>query len=635
MKLQELPARAYLAHLRRHPVPELMDEECVAALANVEAQFGDTITHGAGLEVRLGNPARFVDYVMCVDQDRIPSIQCIWYEIDYADFLRGGEIAPCLFINTSDYKQEETDIQDQGVAEENGTQRRDTSQADAKAKEFWDKVLPPFAGEKRAARLRDQLDRVIALLPPDATVKQIGTMSPRGELDILRLVVIFHQWDNLFVWLREAGWPGDTQAMEQALLPWKESQSYAVNVDLGEQGLLEKTGMEVFGRWRHPLIVDKFINRLEESGLCLPSKGAALRRWIRILPDGEPFIQTLISYFKLNYAKGRVTEAKAYLEQSPYIHHHYFSHYERPVRMDMELTDGKTVLPEETALARIRECKENRVPAIRFYGGENYEPLERILQACKAADLRVEIVLFSHQKAKENACVAHGQEEKPQPDRSRLAAMVEAGADSFLIDLENDTDKTALTVLAALQEMGAANVRARWFMYSTNAGKLAAVVNAAEACGATELIVTGMKSSRKADENFPSREQIAATAEFIKDYCKLNDRTESTRENGNREVDSDQTSMSAPQQVGMQIVVGSCFSPLRAYMEGEDPKRNGNRGIERGCEAGRSFMALRADGSFAPCLYWPRENAGSDEGSKGLEETDGLLGTVPGTAGVA
>ena len=201
MKLQELPARAYLAHLRRHPVPELMDEECVAALANVEAQFGDTITHGAGLEVRLGNPARFVDYVMCVDQDRIPSIQCIWYEIDYADFLRGGEIAPCLFINTSDYKQEETDIQDKGVAEENGTQRRDTSQADAKAKEFWDKVLPPFAGEKRAARLRDQLDRVIALLPPDATVKQIGTMSPRGELDILRLVVIFHQWDNIFAWV--------------------------------------------------------------------------------------------------------------------------------------------------------------------------------------------------------------------------------------------------------------------------------------------------------------------------------------------------------------------------------------------------------------------------------------------------
>ncbi|MBQ7418433.1 MAG: hypothetical protein IJV18_10190, partial [Acidaminococcaceae bacterium] len=283
-------------------------------------------------------------------------------------------------------------------------------------------------------------------------------------------------------------------------------------------------------------------------------------------------------------------------------------------------TDGKTVLPEETALVRIRECKENRVPAIRFYGGEGYEPLKRILKACKTADLRAEIVLSPRQKAQENAGVTHGQEEKPQPDRSYLAVMVEAGADSFLIDMENDTDKKALAVLTVLRELGVADVRARWFMHSANAGKLAAVVNAAEACGATELIVTGMKPSRRADENFPGREQIAAAAEFIKDYCKLNDRTESTRENGNREVDSDQTSMSAPQQVGMQIVVGSCFSPLRAYMEGEDPKRNGNRGIERGCEAGRSFMALRADGSFAPCLYWPRENSGSDEGSKVLKE---------------
>ena len=79
--------------------------------------------------------------------------------------------------------------------------------------------------------------------------------------------------------------------------------------------------------------------------------GAGLRRWIRILPDGEPFIQTLVSYFKLNYVKGRVTEAKAYLEQSPYIHHHYFEAYERPVRLDMELSDGGEVLTEETALA--------------------------------------------------------------------------------------------------------------------------------------------------------------------------------------------------------------------------------------------------------------------------------------------
>ena len=335
-------------------------------------------------------------------------------------------------------------------------------------KKFWDSVLPPFAGEKRAARLRGQLDRVLAALPPNATIKQIGTMSPRGELDILRLVVIFHQWESIFAWLRDVGWPGDTGAMEQALLPWKEAQGFAVNIDLSESGLLEKTGLEVFGRWRHPLLVDKFIERLEDAGLCLPSKGAALRRWIRILPDGDPFIQTLVTYFKLNYAKGRVTEAKAYLEQSPYIHHHYFPHYERPVRLDMELTDETAVLPEETALARIRECVENRVRGIRFFGGETYEPLERLLKACVAAGLRAEVVL-GRPRAQEQESAAL------QIEHSWLAALVAAGVDSFLIDLESETDEYALHILAALKELEAANVRVRWYMHRNNAGKLAAV----------------------------------------------------------------------------------------------------------------------------------------------------------------
>ena len=30
MDVQELPTRAYLAHLRRHPIPEIMDETCLA-----------------------------------------------------------------------------------------------------------------------------------------------------------------------------------------------------------------------------------------------------------------------------------------------------------------------------------------------------------------------------------------------------------------------------------------------------------------------------------------------------------------------------------------------------------------------------------------------------------------------------
>ena len=609
MKIQELPARAYLAHLRRHPVPELMDEECVAALANVEAQFGDTITHGAGLEVRLGNPARFVDYIMCVDQDYVPGIRCIWYEIDYADYLRGGEISPCLFVNTSDYKEEKTDEQEHAAAGDDNVQRQDKPFVPPMGKKFWDSVLPPFAGEKRAVRLRGQLDRVLAALPPDATIKQIGTMSPRGELDILRLVVIFHRWESIFAWLRDVGWPGDTGAMEKALLPWKEAQGFAVNVDLGESGLLEKTGLEVFGRWRHPLLVDKFIERLEEAGLCLPSKGAALRRWIRILPDGDPFIQTLVTYFKLNYAKGRVTEAKAYLEQSPYLHHHYFSHYGRPARLDMELADGAAVLPEETALSCIRECAANRVATIRFFGGENCEPLERLLQACAKDGIRAEVAL-TRRIAQDNEGADRELNGKPRIGRSRLTAMIAAGADSFLVDMDNEADGYALWVLKTLQEQGCTNLRARWYMHKGNAGKLAAVAKAAEEAGVKELIVTGVKPyGEEGGKTVPDREQIAAAAAFIMEYNGWTDSVGDSQEDGSKEANLKQNTEKATEPDVMQIDVEGCFSPLRAYLEGPDPKRNGNRGVERGCAAGLTFMAIRADGRFVPCLHIKPDDA--------------------------
>ena len=64
MKVQELPVKDWLAHLRRHPIPEIMDDACLDALKSVEAQYGEEISHGAGLEVRLGEEARYVDYII-------------------------------------------------------------------------------------------------------------------------------------------------------------------------------------------------------------------------------------------------------------------------------------------------------------------------------------------------------------------------------------------------------------------------------------------------------------------------------------------------------------------------------------------------------------------------------------------
>lgn len=538
MQVQELQAKEFLAHLRRHPMPEIMDDECFAALASVEAQYGGTITHGAGLEVRLGEEAQYVDYIMNIDVENLPDINSLWYELDYAEFLKasrtGEKIQPCLFANTDAEKS-----------------------LDAA---YWDALLPPFLGEARANNLRPALDRVIERLPHRAYIKQIGTMTSRGELDVMRLVIMFPSWETIPDGLAAIGWQGDTEKLRDALAPWRETKTIAVNIDLGEKGVFPKIGVEVFSRWRHPLLVDKFLVRLEEAGLCLPSKADALRRWIRFRPDGDPFIQTLIAYFKLNYKDGKITEAKAYLEQSPYTHHHYFDAYEFPTRLDMEVTENHDGLPVGEDFALISECAENHVRCLRFYGGEQYEHLDCLLAVCREREIHTEVVLAA------------------EASRERLSQIIEAGADSFLVEIETPTETDAgMAALSSLRELGFSKVRGKWFLHRENADELATVVQSIEKSGAEELIISGMCTNPE-NHRFPSREQLEQAARFIQSY-----------EN-------------AP---GMKLSVDSCFSPLRAYLGGEDPKQNGNRGITRGCEAGRSFCAVRADGKFSPCLHLP------------------------------
>ena len=112
-------------------------------------------------------------------------------------------------------------------------------------------------------------------------------------------------------------------ALTAALELWNDAKHMAVNVDLDSTGIREKTGLEIYPAWRHPVLVDRMVSRLERAGLCRTDKGQALRRWVQIPPDPDPFIQTLINHYKMNYANGKITEAKAYLEQSPFPKHRF------------------------------------------------------------------------------------------------------------------------------------------------------------------------------------------------------------------------------------------------------------------------------------------------------------------------
>ncbi len=541
MEIKEQSVRAWLEHLREHSIPELLDETCMHALSSIEAQYGDIVSHGAGLEIRLGDEKRYADYIMCIDTDRIPFTKQLWYEIDYDAFLRasrtGERIEPCLFANV------------------------DITCADSE-KVFWDAVLPPFLGKERAVRLRKSLEKVLAKLAKGAHVKQIGTMSGRGELDMMRLVVEFPDWESMISHLAAIGWPGDAEAFRRATEPWKETDRIAINFDIDKEGVRSKIGIEVFSRWRNPVLVDRFISGLEEAKLCLSSKADALRRWIRLRPDGAPFIQTSIHYFKLAYRDGRISEAKAYLKQSPYKEHDYFDAFRHPVWIDMELSGDNEVMGFDEACKRIAECAELPVHYIRFSGCEGYEQLDELLRTCREKDICAEVIL------------------KKNVGKHRLLQMMEAGAGSFLVDI-NAVDGSSLFLLKTLCRTGFTRMRARWFLHSKNISKLEKAFRLASRLGASEFIVSGRNPRDPALKNPMDCEQIDKAAGIIRSWL-LSD---------------------GEAQKHIKVFVESCFSQLLAYIGGEDPKQNPNRGIERGCEAGRAFMAVRADGTLSPCLF--------------------------------
>lgn len=521
MELQDLSVKDYLAHLQRHPMPEIISDECMAALSNVRAQYGDALTHCAGLEVRLGDPERYIDYIMEFDESGIPGADRLWYELDYGDIAKGGQLQPCLFYTA--YWNAATD---KGCIKE---------------------LLTGFLGKKRAGSLYHPLLRIMAV-DSAMYVRSIGTMTSRNELDIMRMVLYFPTWEGIFRGLSDIGWKGDIKALRAALEPWKDAWSTEVAVDLGPEGVLPKIGFEIFSPyWKHPQLMDRVIARLEDAGLCLPSKGAALRRWIRLLPDGDPFIQTFIAYFKLNYKDGKINEAKAYLEQAPSPGHYYYNAYAQPVFADMELKNRSDTLSLKDATHWLDELNANRVRNVRLIGDvPAYEPIRELLAHCKKLGICSQIFIGSN------------------VSEEWLAGISAAGVSGFIIDFD---------ILKTLQGVDVAKVSALWYMSKDNADALPQVVSAAEKLGVKELILTGM-TPQKTAKGYPDREQLLQAARAIRNV-----------------------------KAQLTLTVDSCFSPLRAILGGEDPRRNTNRGIERGCSAGRDRFCIRASGRLSPCIY--------------------------------
>lgn len=217
-------------------------------------------------------------------------------------------------------------------------------------------------------------------------------------------------------------------------------------------------------------------------------------------------------------------------------------------------------MPIGTAMKYLYDCEENKIRRVHFSGDvAGYEHLDRLLSECKEAGIIATVELSG------------------KVTRKQLKYMIAAGASEFIAEIEN-------SALKMLQELGFAYVRAKWFMDDKNFRDLEQITKLAESLGAKELIITGMKP-HDVKKSAPRREALEQTANFINVYEK--------------------------NLAQMKLSVEPCFSVLKAFMGGEDPKKNPNRGINRGCTAGRNHFCITANGNFSPCNFIPDEKATS------------------------
>ena len=535
-----LPVSSFLDQLFRNPLPELMDGECLGVLRSMNEKQGDRETTLLGYEVRLNDPERYVDCILCVQEQRTPAVDVKWVELDY-DSLKEDAASPgeCFFVPVG--------------PTENGYRT------------LFEEILPAYAGNGRTERLTPVLKKVLYSLPEGVYLRHIGCMDGRGEEDIMRLIINCGELSTVGDCLTEIGWPGDACGVMKALKRFEGYEKYRLNVDISTEGILKKLGIEIFFKWRNPALIDMILDKLVSEGLCLPTKVQAVKRWIRVLPDANPFLQTALSYFKLVYADGRFRESKAYIGHQREMAHYSFPAYYRPVHADIELSGAGGRADTKIILERLRECRAERIPSVRFYGSDTHPDTEEILNFCKKEKLSAEVVLTGR--------------ESP----SRLRALKEAGAEYFLIETDGseENDFEAANILRELD----VSSRSLWLVLTPeNADDFEELTVRAENAGITEMILAPFFISGNKRDTSPKKwfddDQLEGLAQSI------------------HRISEDRASG----RVNMELFVSSCFSPLRARLGGKDPHRNPNRGIGRGCEAGRSILAVLSDGSLAPCL---------------------------------
>lgn len=197
--------------------------------------------------------------------------------------------------------------------------------------ERWDAVaeaaLHPLLGVRPEEALRARLRDVFLRLPASAHVLYLGVLLSRPE-PAVRLCVGRIPPADLPGYLREVGWPGDTEELARLAHDVRHHQGepghpgpQLLHFDVGADGVLPRVGFEYVLRRSTQLggqlHEEAFLDNLVEMGLADAAKRAEIGAWPGLRLESLPHhaerrvVVQRVNHVKVVVQDGRV-EAKAY-----------------------------------------------------------------------------------------------------------------------------------------------------------------------------------------------------------------------------------------------------------------------------------------------------------------------------------
>jgi pyrroloquinoline quinone biosynthesis protein E len=414
-------------------------------------------------------------------------------------------------------------------------------------------------------------------------------MDSRAASDSVRIYTWPMKPENVLSLLSSLSWTGDPQPAQRvmdAISPYVFGGKFILSFDLFRDRISEKIGINFPPRQNKPGTLQALLAHLEDDWDCLPEKCDALMDWNQEKPIPETRLQNDISHIKFTIEEGEVRMIKAYLRQSDErrVSAPQYRAHRHPQLMNLELTTRCPLhcpqcyvhlntgeeMQLDTALYWLREGKKAGIITVCLSGGETlcYSHLPELIRECRKLGLTSAISLSGI-----------------YADKECLKGLIGDGVSEIFISLNGSTEEInrrtrdgyqlAIDALQNLKELGFEHTCINWVMSKENAQDLPDMISLCEQYQVKLLAILAFKPDSAYEwERFPSVAQMKEAARQIKAY-----------------------------RGPVEVAAESCFSQMRALLGRSALAGNLNRGIRRGCCAGRDQISVSVDGKLTPCRH--------------------------------